>query len=458
MFSSIRVRLTAWYLLVFGTLLVVFSTYIYSSVARDMRKRFDASVLRTAQEMANYFGEFAERKNPESGAKETVIELREGRESAAIFREGQLLAANDNDVTAAVAATGILAKLGPDRKPAFLTDMQANRRLVVMPFEVDQVNYVVAVFEPLDKLEAQIAQLRNIILVALPAVLILAAGGGFLLARKSLAPMVAISDQAEHISAKNLSERLKVTNPEDELGRLAAVFNALLSRLDASFHVMREFTADASHELRTPLTIVQGEADVALSHEHTVSEYQQSLSIIRDQSKRMARIVSDMLSLARADAGEQHLSKEDLYLNDLVMESCHAAQALATPRCIRLSCDASEDLVFHGNEELLRRMIFNLVDNAIRYTPDGGSVSVKLTSESAIAQLAVSDTGIGIPPECVGRVFDRFYRVGDPRTRANGGSGLGLSIVKLAAESHQGSVDLISDPGHGSTFTVSLAL
>ena len=168
--------------------------------------------------------------------------------------------------------------------------------------------------------------------------------------------------------------------------------------------------------------------------------------------------MSDMLSLARADAGEQQLSKEDLYLNDLVTESCHTAQALATPKGIQLSCEASEDLVFHGNEELLRRMIFNLVDNAIRYTPDGGSVSVKLTSESATAQLAVSDTGIGIPPECVGRVFDRFYRVGDPRTRANGGSGLGLSIVKLAAESHQGSVDLISDPGHGSTFTVSLAL
>src|ERR1700694_2683309 len=290
MFSSIRVRLTAWYLLVFGTLLIVFSTYIYTSVARDTRKRFDASVLRTAQEMSNYFGEFAERKNPEAGAKETVTELREGRESAAIFREGRLLAANDNDVTAAVAATGILAKLGPDRKPAFVTDAQANRRLVVMPFQVDHVDYVVAVFEPLDKLEAQIAQLRNVILVALPAVLILAAGGGFLLACKSLAPMVAISDQAEHISAKNLGERLKVTNPEDELGRLAAVFNALLSRLDASFHVMREFMADASHELRTPLTIAHGEADLALSHEHTVGEYQQSLSIIRDQSKRMARI------------------------------------------------------------------------------------------------------------------------------------------------------------------------
>src|ERR1700730_15676741 len=153
MFSSIRVSLTAWYLFVFGTLLIAFSTYIYTSVAREMRKRFDASVLRTAQEMANYFGEFAERKNVEAGAKETVLELREGRESSAIFRKGQLLAANDEDVIAAVESTQILDTLGPDRKPAFATDLKANRRLVVMPFQVDNVDYAVAVFEPLDKLE-----------------------------------------------------------------------------------------------------------------------------------------------------------------------------------------------------------------------------------------------------------------------------------------------------------------
>jgi heavy metal sensor kinase len=290
------------------------------------------------------------------------------------------------------------------------------------------------------------------------AVLLLAAAGGFVLAQKSLKPMVTISGQAERISAKNLNERLKVRNPDDELGRLARVFNALLSRLDTSFRVMREFMADASHELRTPLTIIHGEAQVSLSKNHSENEYRESLTIIQDQAKRMAGIVSDMLALARADAGEQHLSMEDLYLNDLVVESCHAAQALATQKCIQLTCEPSEDLVFHGNEELLRRMIVNLVDNAIRYTSAGGSVSVKLDCEPALTRFVVSDTGIGIPPECVERVFDRFYRVGDPRTRTNGGSGLGLSIVKLAAESHRGSVDVISEPGHGSTFTVTLSL
>jgi heavy metal sensor kinase len=457
-FSSFRARLTLWYLLVFGTLLLAFSTYIYTSVSSDMRKRFDASILRSTQEMSNFFKEFAERGNVETGAQETIKELREGLETTAIYRGDKLIAANDSDVTNAVADTKILEALRSDHTPAFATDTKVNKRLVVLPFEMDGVRYTIAMFEPLNKVEGQIRHMRNIILFGLPAALILATIGGFILVRKSLDPMVMISEQAEHISVKNLSERLKISTPDDELGRLAGVFNALLSRLDTSFGVMREFMADASHELRTPLTIILGEAEVSLSHDHTAGEYRQSLGIIRDQSKRMARIVSDMLALARADAGEQHLRMEELYLNDLVEETCQAAHALTEPKDIRLTYEASEDILLQGNEELLRRMIVNLVDNAIRYTLPHGSVSVKLISNHSSARLIVSDTGIGIPPESVNRVFDRFYRVDDSRTRANGGSGLGLSIVKLAVESHHGDIALTSEPSRGTTFTVTLPL
>jgi len=458
MFSSIRVRLTLWYLLVFGSLLIAFSAYIYSSISSDMRKRFDASLLRTAQAMASYFTEFAERKNVLRGAEETIRELKEGRELAAIFREGQLLTASGEGVTAAIASTKILDAVGPGREPVLATEPKLNKRLVVVPFQVEGGNYLVAVLEPLDKLEGQIGHMRNIIFLALPSVLVLAAVGGFLLARKSLEPVVTISEQAEHISAKNLNERLKVTNPHDELGHLTEVFNALLSRLDASFRVMREFMADASHELRTPLAIINGEAQVSLSQDRTPDEYRQALGIVRDQAKRMARIVSDMLALARADAGEQHLRVEELYLNDLVEECSRAAQALAVPKGVQLTYEAGEDISFLGDEELLKRMVVNLLDNAIRYTPAGGAVSVKLMCEQSCARLVISDTGVGIPPECAGRVFDRFYRVDDSRARANGGSGLGLSIVKLVAESHRGSVELVSEPSRGSTFTVSLPL
>ena len=458
MFNSIRVRLTLWYLLAFGALLAGFSAYIYSAVSHDLNRQFDVSLLRTARSMANYFAEFVERKNVAAGARETVLELQLERLGTAIFREDELLAASSPDTMAVVASTSILPASRVSRQPVFATDSRSGKRLVAVTAPLDGVNYEVVVLEPLAELRGQLARMANIIFVGLPAALLLAVGGGFLLARKSLQPVVTISEQAAHISARNLDERLKIGNPKDELGTLAAVINSLLSRLEASFAIMREFMADASHELRTPLAIIHGESEVSLSQDGTASDYRSSLAVIHKQSNRMGRIVSDMLSLARADAGQQQLLLEELYLNDLVEECCRAAQALAAPKGVQLTFESGEDISFRGNEELLKRMAVNLLDNAINYTPSGGRVSVTLAAEPARVRLIVADTGIGIPPECVDRVFDRFYRVDGSRARADGGSGLGLSIVKLAAESHLGSVDLVSQVGHGSTFTVNLPL
>jgi heavy metal sensor kinase len=265
-----------------------------------------------------------------------------------------------------------------------------------------------------------------------------------------------ISRQAERISVKNLDERLTIPNPKDELGQLAGVFNALLVRLDTSFRVMREFIADASHELRSPLSIIRAEAGVSLEQDRCVSEYKQSLGIIRDQSQRMSRIVTDMLALARADAGQQRLQLQELYLNDIVEECCHAAQRLAAIKGVHLTFEACGDISFRGDEELLKRMAVNLLDNAIHYTPSGGSVSVRLETDTSSVRLIISDTGMGIALENASRVFDRFYRGDNSRLNKDGGSGLGLSIVKIAAEAHSGHVELSSQPGSGSTFIVSL--
>ena len=458
MFNSIRVRLTLWYLLAFGALLAGFSVYIYSALSQDLNRQFDVSLLRTAHSMANYFAEFVERKNVVAGARETVLELQLERIGTAIFRDDELLAATAPDTVAAVTSTSILAASRTSRGPVFATDSRSGKRLVAVTAPLDGVNYEVVVLEPLAELRGQLTRMGRIIFVGLPAALLLAVGGGFLLARKSLQPVVTISEQAAHISARNLDERLKIGNPKDEFGKLAGVINSLLSRLETSFRIMREFMADASHELRTPLAIIHGESEVSLSNDGTAGDYRGSLAVIHKQSNRMARIVSDMLALARADAGQRQIRLEELYLNDLVEECCRAAQSLAVPKGVQLTFDGSGDVSFRGNEELLKRMAVNLLDNAINYTPSGGLVSVKLASEPARVRLIVADTGIGIPPECVDRVFDRFYRVDGSRARADGGSGLGLSLVKLAAESHLGSVDLVSRVGHGSTFTVSLPL
>ena len=229
-----------------------------------------------------------------------------------------------------------------------------------------------------------------------------------------------------------------------------------VSRLDQSFESMRRFVADASHELRTPVAVIRGEADVALSKERPVSEYREALAIILDESRRLSRLVEDLLNLARVDAGHVRLQLGEFYFNDLLTDACRSVQALAASRHIALECHAAADVPFHGDEELLRRLVVNLLDNAIRYTPAGGLVSASLEAEGPELRIRVSDNGVGIAPEAAPHVFERFYRADTARSREDGGFGLGLSIVKWIAESHNGAVELTSNPEAGSVFTVTL--
>ena len=233
-------------------------------------------------------------------------------------------------------------------------------------------------------------------------------------------------------------------------------FNELLSRLDQSFDTMRRFVADASHELRTPISVIRGEADVALSQERDPAEYRESLTVVLDESRRLSRLVDDLLNLARADAGHVQLQRHDFYLNELLAECCRSVNGLAAARGLTLECLPGNDLQFTGDEQLLRRLLINLLDNAIRYTPPGGKVTAALEDRATSVQLRVSDTGIGIAPADAARVFERFYRAGEARYRQDGGFGLGLAIVRWIAESHHGTVECASQVGQGSVFTVNL--
>jgi two-component system, OmpR family, sensor kinase len=290
----------------------------------------------------------------------------------------------------------------------------------------------------------------------MPLLIALAALGGYWIARRGLAPVGWRGEQASRITGNNLHTRLEIGRPAEELAALAASFNALLERLDQSFESMRRFVADASHELRTPIAIIRGEADVAPSHERTPAEYRASLGIVLDEARRLSRLIDDLLNLARADAGHVKLHMEEFYFNDLIGECCRSVQGLAAARRIELECRTGEDIPFRGDQELLRRLVINLLDNAIRYTPLGGKVVASLETAGPQLRIAIADTGSGISAEAAPHVFDRFYRADKGRSRENGGFGLGLAIVRWIAESHRGAIDLDSRPGAGSTFTVTL--
>ncbi|HST21492.1 MAG TPA: HAMP domain-containing sensor histidine kinase [Blastocatellia bacterium] len=461
MFNSVRARLTLWYVFVFGSLLIGFSIIMYALLSRSLRERFDQSLSNatqaTAAEFLNEANEFE--GNAEAGAAETLQELRLPNTYTVIFTPNKLLASNFPKGEPFILSQELLSALRDDGQVSFHTIAGFGKdgaRMAVVHMKTFDQDFYSGVAEPLHSLDEQMETIRRIFYVGLPATLLVAGISGFLLAKKSFSPVIEMSEQAKRIGATNLEERLTVSNSRDELGRLAETFNELLSRLDRSFENMREFMADASHELRTPLSIIRGEADVALSQNRNATEYKETLAIIQDEARRLSFIVDDMLALARADAGQHPLKFEEFYLNDLVEDACRAAQVLAVRKGVALRLDLNEDIAFCGDEVLLRRLIMNLLDNAIKYTPAGGSVSVRLVSEPEQVKFIVSDTGIGIPAESAPYIFERFYRADKARSRADGGSGLGLAIARWVAEAHKGSIDLVSNPDHGSKFTVSL--
>ena len=459
MLSSVRARLTLWYVFVFGLLLIGFSILIYIMLSKSLYERLDHSLAGAAQATATEFQTEVAEFNGDTvtGASETLRELQLPNAYTVIFDRERLLASNFPEqwtpTREFLSAKANRGRIWFGRLDGFGED---GARVAVMPVRIGDREYFVAVAEPLHEMIEQIEAIRRIFYFGLPTTLLVAGIGGFLLAKKSLSPVVVMSDQAKHITATNLQERLKVRNPGDELGRLAGVFNEMLSRLEHSFENMRQFMADASHELRTPLSIIRGEADVSLSQDRNESEYKESLAIIQDEARRLSRIVDDMLALARADAGQHPVRASEFYLNDLVEEACRSMHVLAARKGVTLTLAPAEDLPFHGDEDMLRRLILNLVDNAIKYTPVGGSVFVKTEATRPLVKIIISDTGAGIPVEAAPHVFERFYRADTARSRADGGSGLGLAIAKWVAEAHNGSIDLTTIPGSGSTFTVSL--
>jgi heavy metal sensor kinase len=283
-----------------------------------------------------------------------------------------------------------------------------------------------------------------------------AAGGGWFLARRALAPVDAIVDAAKQIEAEDLSRRIAAAETNDELGRLVTVLNDMLARLERSFTAVRHFSADAAHELRTPLTILKGEIEVALRSSPTAEEYRRVLASCLEEVDRLSALVEDLLFLARSDSGALSRPTTLVNLAEVLDEVAPALLALAEAAQVCFSTAPSPALWVRGTAPLLFRLLFNLGENAIKYTPAGGRVTVSLRPHEHRAVLEVADTGPGIPPEERARIFDRFYR-GD-RARSRGGTGFGLAIVRSIVLLHDGQISVESRAGHGSCFRVAFPL
>lgn len=331
-------------------------------------------------------------------------------------------------------------------------------RMVYIPVIGQQTNpFVVVIGVPTSFVGAELSSVSKRVSAIILVVLALAALSGLALARRALRPIAETADAVKRISDRNLNEKLHEAGTNDEIDQLIKVFNELLGRLDSAFELQRRFTSDASHEIGTPLTILRGNTEVALLERHSPEEYESILRSNLEEIERLTQLTRNLLLLARSDAGEPQITKDVLSLNEQARRIISRFLPLAEERGITLVANTGKPVFVEGDRCALLQVMFNLVSNALRYTPSGGRVEVRIfTDGDHTAKLEVLDTGVGISPDDLPRIFDRFYRTKSARASERAGSGLGLAICRTLAEAHGGRIVAESSPGNGSRFTLVL--
>jgi len=309
-------------------------------------------------------------------------------------------------------------------------------------------------------IESELSDMRGFVAILVGAgasVLALGMAGGWLIASRAFRPIDAITTTASRISVGQLSERINIADTDSELGQLAGTLNSTFARLEASFAQQKQFTADASHELRTPIAVIISEAQTTLARERTSKEYRETIEACLDTAQQMRRLTESLLELANLDASQQATKREPLDLADLVRQRVEFIHPLADQRGLKLVCKFSPAKT-SGNADHLGLVINNLLTNAIHYNKPNGEITITTGTEAGNVFVSVSDTGVGISPQDLPLIFDRFYRADKSRSRVEGRSGLGLAICKAIVEADGGSIDVISNLGQGTTFTVRLPI
>jgi heavy metal sensor kinase len=472
--KSIRTRLTIWYLAVLTAVLVLASIIVYGLLAQGriaaLEGKLEIAIRVVAASLEH---EIEEHEGTASGEESfrgvllVIHHLTFPELAIAVERGGIPVAAKADTQSTRIHPSDLerAASAPPTSDPqtgATVRWSHGGRRYSAMRLNLTGAQSYLFVSSASERqAEQENVAIRNAFLLGLPIPLILSAAGGWWLARKSFAPVIAMMDAVEGISAKALDRRLPVPATGDEISRLAHTFNNLLERLQHSFDLQRQFMADASHELRTPVSVTQTAAQVALDSPHrTEGEYREALEVIKAQMGRLSRVVRDMFLLARVDAGAVPLQISKFYLDELVQSCARAARLLARDQEVKIEVAELPEALCSGDESLIRQALMILLDNAIKYAGTGALVQVALTAGDGDYRIVVIDSGPGIPRDAHSRIFERFFRVDKSRARdaaGAGGTGLGLPIARWIAESHQGSLELVDSGPTGSRFELRIA-
>jgi heavy metal sensor kinase len=465
---SLRFQLITWYA---GLLLGVFGVIgiaTYLALEKSLTRALEGSQMRRAREVAHLLSDWSSTSGASSRDKLTQeIETSFAPSQNSRFlrittRDGETLYSSQSRTE-----TGFdPAFVGPPQWPATTEGARTvrlpdGRAMMLIGHRIqapDSKLYLVEAGAPLDAVQSDSRKWLFFLAAMLPVVAFIALGGGYFLVNRALSPVDQISASAERISSHNLGERLPVAQTGDELERLSIALNLMIHRLDTSFQHSRRFVADASHELRTPLTILRGELETFVSERELPSDWRERLNSALEEVVRLSHIVEGLFSISRLDAGEAAAEWAKFDLSQLAASTADQMSLLAEDKNLKVICNATRGIWVEGDRARLKQVVVNLLDNAIKYTPEGGTVTLSVNSNENKALLEVADTGIGIPAKALPQIFDRFFRVDKARSRGQGGAGLGLSIVKSIITAHQGVVKASSTPGKGSQFRVELPL
>ncbi len=454
----IRLRITAWYVLILGITAAVAGSIFTVALDRSLFASVDHSLQAALSQAVGTIE--AEPEGPvfrNRGDVDLVVQNR-GRDNFALRLLG-----GDGKVVDGVGAYRN-GPQWPSTNEGFSTvdGRGGSWRVLTEPILAKEEPGLgwIQLAEPIRYVTAVMSRLRTDLLLAIPLMLLLAGAGGILLVHEALKPISKVIATAQSFDSKDLTGRIAYNGAEDELAQLSRTIDRMLDRIAEGFEHERRFTADASHELRTPLTAIKGQIEVALSRDRSADEYREVLSSLRTESDRLIRLTNDLLLLSRLGLSDRLRSWSDINLCDLVPATLDQMSSLVEAKRISVETSIpSEPLDVSGDFDQLIRLLLNLFDNAVKYTPEGGTIRVEVGAPAGdSATVMVANSGPGFPSGDEVRVFDRFYRVSEDRSRERGGSGLGLAIAREIVRSHGGSIEASSGAGTMTTFTVKLPI
>lgn len=318
--------------------------------------------------------------------------------------------------------------------------------------------YLLQVGVSLDRADLALERFERLLLLSVPLGLLTVVVAGRWMVGRALAPLIRLAEATRTISVTNLQQRLPVRGAGDELDEVSLAFNDLLARQEQAIGEMRQFSAALAHELRTPLAVLRGETELALRHPGPLEEQRLRLTSQLEEFDKLSRLIGQLLTLARAESGEIRIARARVDLAGCAVSIVEQLEPVAEARQIALSCESVDEVTVIGDAGWLERLLLILLDNAIKFTPERGRVSLSVARDGSTARLDVRDSGPGIPPQAIPHLFERFYRADPARSRESDGAGLGLALAKWIADSHRAVIDVKSRPGEGSTFTVRLPL